>query len=180
MTLNKQNMGNKRGGSNENLKRDDSYMGMNRRKRRRNMMLAIPIVVAVVALVAVSAYVYSAQAPSKTMALHIHPQLSIAFDGQPLTVPSQIGIDQSLWKDHSLDQYGLQGLGPLHTHDASGTIHIESNVNRNYTLGEFLNIWGGLDTSGKTVKATIDGKPVSDYRATILRDGENINLQVGK
>jgi hypothetical protein len=26
-------MGNKRGGSNENLKRDDSYMGMNRRKR---------------------------------------------------------------------------------------------------------------------------------------------------
>ena len=42
-------MGNKRGGSNENLRRNDSYMGMNRRKRRRNMMLAIPIVATVVA-----------------------------------------------------------------------------------------------------------------------------------
>ena len=89
-------------------------------------------------LVAVSAYVYSAQAPSKTMALHMHPQLSVALDGQPLTVPSQIGIDQSLWKDHSLDQYGLQGLAPLPIpHDASGTIHVESNVNRNYTLVNF-------------------------------------------
>jgi hypothetical protein len=180
MTLNKQYMGNKRGGSNENLRRDDSYVGMNRRKRRRNMILAIPIVAAVVALVAVSAYVYSAQAPSKTMALHIHPQLSIAMDGQPLTVPSQIGIDQSLWKDHSLDQYGLQGLAPLHTHDATGTIHIESNIIRNYTLGEFLNIWGGLDTNGKTVKATADGKSVSSYKDLILRDGEQINLHVGK
>ena len=169
---------NKRG--RDNLKRDDSYIGMNRRKRRRNMMLAIPIVAAVVALVAVSAYVYSAQAPSKTMVLHIHPQLSITFDGQPLTVPSQIGIDQSLWKDHSLDQYGMQGMAPLHTHDVSGTIHVESNVNRNYTLGEFLNIWGGLDTSGKTVKTTADGKSVSGYKDLILRDGEQINLQVGK
>jgi len=180
MTLNRQNMGNKRGGSNENLKRDDSYVGMNRRKRRRNMMLAIPIAVAVVALVAISAYVYSAQAPSKTMVLHIHPHLGIIFDGQPLTVPSQIGIDSSLWKDHSLDQYGMSGMTPLHTHDASGTIHVESNTNRNYTLGEFLNIWGGLDTNGKTVKATADGKSLSDFRNIILRDGEQINLQVGK
>jgi hypothetical protein len=77
------------------------------------------------------------------MVLHIHPKLGITFDGQSLTVPSQIGIDQSLWKDHSLDQYGMQGMTPLHTHDASGTIHVESNANRNYTLGEFLNIWGG-------------------------------------
>jgi hypothetical protein len=65
-------------------------------------------------------------------------------------------------------------------HDASGTIHVESDIIRNYTLGEFLNIWGGLDTNSKTVKATIDGKPVSDYRNIILRDGEQINLDVAK
>ncbi len=69
-----------------------------------------------------------------------------------------------LWKDHSLDKYGMQamfdgmsGMAPLHTHDASGIIHVESSVKRNYTLGEFLNIWGGLDLNGKTVKMTIDG-----------------------
>jgi hypothetical protein len=142
------------------------------------MMLAIPVVVAVVALIAALAYVYSIQAPSRTMVLHIHPHLNIILDGQPLTVPSQIGIDQSLWKDRSLDNYGMQGMAPLHTHDASGTIHVESNANRNYTLGQFLNVWGGLVTNGKTVKATVDGKPVSDYKDIILRDGEQVNLDV--
>jgi hypothetical protein len=57
---------------------------------------------------------------------------------------------------------------------------VESTINRNYTLGEFLNIWGGLDTNGKTVRASVDGKPVSDFRDIILRDGEQINLNVGK
>ena len=180
MTLNKPYMGNKRGDRSENLRRDDSYIGISRRKRRRTMMLAIPIVAAVVAIVAISAYVYSSQAPSITMVLHIHTQLSITLDGQQLIVPSQVGIDQSLWKDHSLDNYGMQGMAPLHTHDASGTIHVESNAYRNYTLGEFLNIWGGLDTTGKTIKTTVDGKPVSDYKDIILRDGEQIRLDVGK
>jgi hypothetical protein len=123
----------------------------------------------------------------KPIIMHFHPHLSLMIDGKSVTIPSQIGIDPSLWKDHSLDQYGMQamsngmsGMAPLHTHDASGTIHVESSIIRNYTLGEFLNIWAGLDTSGKTVKATIDGKPVSDYRSITLRDGEQINLDVAK
>ena len=32
-------------------------------------------------------------------------------------------------------------MAPLHNHDDSGTIHIESTVNKNCTLGEFLTIW---------------------------------------
>lgn len=30
---------------------------------------------------------------------------------------------------------------PLHTHDTSGTIHVETDVNRNYTVGDFFLIW---------------------------------------
>ena len=46
---------------------------------------------------------------------------------------------------------GMSGMAPLHTHDTSGIIHVESSVKRNYTLGEFLNTWGGLDLNGKSV-----------------------------
>jgi len=124
---------------------------------------------------------------NKPIIMHFHPILTITVDGKPMTVPGQIGIDPALWKDHSLDQYGMQAMSdgmssmaPLHTHDASGTIHVESNTIRNYTLGQFLDNWGGLNVTGKTVKATLDGAPVSDYKNIILRDGEQIHLDVAK
>jgi hypothetical protein len=123
----------------------------------------------------------------KAIIMHFHPHLNLMIEGKPVILPSQIGIDPSLWKDHSLDQYGMAAMSngmsrmaPLHTHDATGTIHVESNIIRNYTLGEFLNIWGGLDTNGKTVKAMVDGTPISDYKNIVLRNGEQINLDVAK
>jgi len=112
-------------------------------------------------------------------------RLSMTIDGKPVTIPAKIGIDHSLWKDHSLDQYGMQSMimnmssmAPLHTHESNGTIHVESNTIRPYTLGQFLDIWGGLNTNGKTVKATVDGVPVQDYRNILLRDKEQIHLDV--
>jgi hypothetical protein len=117
--------------------------------------------------------------------MHIHPQLKLLGNGTPVTVPAQIGIDPSLWKDHSLDEFGMQSMqemnmsamAPLHTHDDSGILHVESTINRNYTLGEFLNVWG-LDLSGKTVEMTINDKPLTDFMDHVLRDGEQIKLEV--
>jgi hypothetical protein len=114
----------------------------------------------------------------KLLATHIHPLLNVLVNGKPISVPKDIGIESSLHKDHSLDQYGADGAAaPLHTHDVSGTIHVESTVNRNYTLGEFLDIWG-IDLHDKMVKLTVDGIPVSDYRNHILEDGQNLNLYI--
>src|SRR6266545_856835 len=48
-------------------------------------------------------------------ALHIHTHLDVIVDGKPVTVPAQIGIDES-----------TQKISPLHTHDTTGIIHIES------------------------------------------------------
>ncbi|HKR57248.1 MAG TPA: hypothetical protein VJR67_00060 [Candidatus Nitrosopolaris sp.] len=159
-------------------KGEDSYIAVSKRKRNRNIIIiVIPVVAAIVAFAVVSNSLYSTQGP-KPLLIHIHPHLAVSVDGSPITVPSQIGIDQSLWKDHSLDQYGSPGFAPLHTHDASGTIHVESTVSRNYTLGEFLNIWGGLDTSGKTVSATVDGKSVANFRDIVLQDGQQIRLDI--
>jgi len=117
--------------------------------------------------------------------MHIHPQLSLILNNTSSTVPAQIGIDPSLWKDHSLDEFGMQSMpemkmsamAPLHTHDDSGIVHVESTVYRNYTLEEFLNIWG-LNLDGKIVKMTLNGKPLPDFRDHILSNGEQIKLEV--
>lgn len=117
--------------------------------------------------------------------MHIHPMLSLLVNGTPVTVPTQIGIDPSLWKDHSLDEFGMQSMpemnmsamAPLHTHDSSGILHVESTINKNYTLGEFLNIWG-LNFNSKIVNMTINDMPFTDFRDYVLRDGEQIKLEV--
>ncbi len=117
--------------------------------------------------------------------MHIHAQLSLLVGEKSLTVPAQIGIDPSLWKDHTLDEFGMQSMpemnmsamAPIHTHDASGVVHVESTVNKDYTLGEFLNIWG-LNLDGKTVKMTVNGKPLTGFIDHVLRDGEQIKLEV--
>ena len=64
--------------------------------------------------------------------------------------------------------------------DSSGTIHVESSVNRDYTLGEFLDVWGGLETGGgKTLKVTVDDQPIPDWRSHILKDREQISFKIG-
>ena len=119
------------------------------------------------------------------LALHIHPHLSLLVNGTSVSVPTQIGIDPSLWKDHSLDEFGMQSMpemnmsamAPLHTHDDSGILHVESTVNRDYTLLDFMNIWG-LDLDGKVVRMTVDDIPVPNISNHILGDGDQIRLEI--
>jgi hypothetical protein len=171
----------------ENNNCNDAHMSTNKNTTIITVIVAVAMTITLGIGLSLTPITMIGAQLDNAIIMHFHPHLNLMIKGKPVTLPSQIGIDQSLWKDHSLDQYGMHamsngmsGMAPLHTHDASGTIHVESNANRNYTLGEFLNIWGGLDNTGKTVKAAVDGKPVSDYRSIILRDGEKINLQVGK
>lgn len=86
-----------------------------------------------------------------TIRMHIHPQLSVLIRGASETLPAKIGIDRDLWRDHSLDLYGVNGLSPLLTRDGSGTIHVESNTVRDFTLYEFLSVWGQSIDNGQVV-----------------------------
>jgi predicted small secreted protein len=62
--------------------------------------------------------------------LHIHSHLDVFVDGKAVTVPAEIGIDEA-----------EQQISPLHTHDTSGVVHIESPVKRDFTLGQFMTEW---------------------------------------
>jgi hypothetical protein len=68
--------------------------------------------------------------PVEGTAVHIHQHLDLYLDGRKVPVPAGIGIDPAV------------GFAPLHTHDASGVIHLESPTVRTYTLGQFFAVWG--------------------------------------
>jgi hypothetical protein len=61
-------------------------------------------------------------------AMHIHAHLDIIINGVYFLVPSQIGIPSNCfyW---------------LHTHDESGIVHIEAPTHRDFTLGQFFDVW---------------------------------------
>jgi hypothetical protein len=71
---------------------------------------------------------------------HIHAHLTIFVNGAPRQVPAAIGIPGAQ------AQNGFIVSGTcfywLHTHAPDGIIHIESPVQRTYTLGDFFDEWG--------------------------------------
>jgi hypothetical protein len=123
-----------------------------------------------------------------TIRMHIHPQLSILIRGASENIPANIGINRDLWRDHSLDRYGVNGLSALLTRDSSGTIHVESNTVRNFTLNEFLAVWGeSMDYSqvvGNTVHSGesacifVDEQSTSLSNDVVLVDQQKIILEI--
>ncbi len=131
--------------------------------RRRNVAVLGLVVLAVIGVSVAAASIIDAS----TMKMHTHPKVSATINGSPYTISSQIGIDQSLWRDHSLDQYGMQGMSPLHSHGADGTIHVESNTLRDFTLKEFLAVWGQRVDGNQVLAHPVD----SGHRAYLVVDG---------
>lgn len=120
----------------------------------------------------------SSSIPHDSMGMmHIHPQLSLIINGNPVTIPANIGIDSHLWNVHTLDSYGMTGMAPLHTHTTDGVIHVESYKDQGYTLGQFLDIWG-MPLDNYNVKVTVDGNPIPDYRNHVFQDGEKITMDL--
>jgi len=124
----------------------------------------------------------------KSGPMHIHPRLAITINGQTTAVPASIGIDPSLWNDHSLDRYGGVHY-PLHTHDTSGTIHVESTVTRDYTLGEFFRVWGQSFDAGQvlghpadpghTVWMVVNARRMAPSGSLVLMDQMSIEIVCG-
>lgn len=65
----------------------------------------------------------------KNLALHIHPVVEISILGERQPIPANMGITQ-------------QGMRVIHTHDRSGTLHVEAPVPWQFYLEDFFTIWG--------------------------------------
>jgi hypothetical protein len=113
---------------------------------------------------------------TEQLKFHDHAHLSVFVNGQQRTVPAFIGIAP----DGSC-------LYWLHSHTPDGVIHMESPVQRSFTLGDYFAIWGQplsatqVGPAKGTVTAFVDGKKVSGDPSTItLGEHVNIQLDVGK
>lgn len=100
---------------------------------------------------------------------HLHAHLDVIVNGQPVTVPAEIGIDETA---------GM--ISPLHIHDTTGVIHIESPTRAPFSLAQFFTEWqvalsgtqlGGLrggndDAAGP--RAFVNGHPVAGNPGAII------------
>jgi hypothetical protein len=85
----------------------------------------------------------SCQSSEQTL-FHIHAHLTIFVNGAPRQVPAAIGIPGASAQNTAQGPFISSGtcFYWLHTHAADGIIHIESPVQRTYTLGDFFDEWG--------------------------------------
>ncbi len=115
---------------------------------------------------------------AEQLVYHIHPRLALFKEGKAVTISANIGIVPG------------KCLYWIHTHTPDGIIHIESPKQQDYTLANFLAIWGKPATqtsiagmsigSGQSVRVTVDGAPFSgDINSIVLKDKRDIVIQVG-
>jgi hypothetical protein len=116
--------------------------------------------------------------PVEGTAVHIHQHLDLFVDGHQVRVPALVGIDPSV------------GFAPLHTHDSSGVVHVESPTMRTYTLGDFFAVWGVRFTPSclggycgggdRRLRVYVNGAPVpGDPTALVLQPHQEIVVAYG-
>jgi hypothetical protein len=110
---------------------------------------------------------------------HVHAELKVYVNGKQTTVPANLGIDP-------------QGrfISPIHTHDTTGVVHMESTRYYPFTLGEFVNVWGVDFTdnqlgeykagNGNVLQLWVNGKQVADPVNYKMKPHDIMILAYGK
>ena len=98
---------------------------------------------------------------------HVHSHLAIFKDGVRLAIPALIGVvgDDNV-PSTSCDY-------PLHTHDTTGTLHVEA-FSSVLTLGQFFQIWGQPLT-----RTNVAGLSSSTPAVVYVQDGGNLRKYQG-
>ena len=125
---------------------------------------------------------------SEQTVFHIHTHLTIFVNGQQRQIPAGIGIPNAVAQQTQSGPFVDSGtcFYWLHTHAADGIIHIESPVQRTYTLGEFFDEWGqslGPSQVGPAhgkVTVIVNGQVFKgNPRDVPLGSHENLQVEVG-
>lgn len=173
-------------------------------RRRRRMQKMVPWAVLAVALVVVvagaSLLLPKTPTPSggngpcdypHVPLQHYHVSLTIFQDGALRNIPGDIGIDPALTADTSLRACTsgdpAHGTSPVHTHvGEANVLHVETIVDRSYTLGDFFRTWGqpigpnavwNLQADANhRLTMSVNGQPSNAWGDLVLVDGMQIRI----
>lgn len=96
--------------------------------------------------------------------MHIHPHLKIFVKGEKIKIPLNIGVSSTCMR-------------PIHTHDESGTLHLEFPNKTDIALRNFFKIWGKpLSEFGTSPKMKVNGTENNEFENYTMRDGDQIEL----
>jgi len=111
--------------------------------------------------------------PPEGTTLHQHANVQIFVHGKQESVPKDIGINPSAGTIQS-----------IHTHDDTGTVHIESSVSQTFTLDDFFGVWGvrftpsclGFYCNDDTnrLQVFVDGEEVTDTLQDVQLDDQSV------
>jgi hypothetical protein len=93
------------------------------------------------------------------LTVHYHAHLDVLVAGRPVPVPAGIGIDEA-----------RQLIAPLHTHNDTGVVHIESATDELFTLGQLFTEWGQPLRSDQVGPVTLGGGTV----LRVYRNGQPV------
>jgi hypothetical protein len=125
---------------------------------------------------------------SEQTVFHIHAHLTVFVNGTARQIPAAIGIPGAQATNTAQGPFieGGTCFYWLHTHAADGIIHIESPVQRTYTLGNFFDEWGQPLSTGQVGPA--QGHVVAIYNGQVYQGNPRnipltahaqIQLQIG-
>ena len=106
--------------------------------------------------------------------MHIHPTLRIIVNGEVQEISANTGVSAGCMR-------------PLHTHDATGRLHVEFPRQRNFILGEFFKVWGKNFSSSQildyvvdanhVISVTVNGEESTEYENLIFKDADRIEIK---
>lgn len=111
--------------------------------------------------------------------IHTHQHLDIFIQGNKVTIPAEVGINQA-------EGY----ISPIHTHDTTGIIHVESPTKGTFTLGQFFIVWGVrlndnciggyCNNDDRKLKVYVNGQIVgNNYQNIVLKPHDEIAIEYG-
>ena len=130
-----------------------------KRKRQQRTIISLTIVAVLIAIIGVGVWALAMNSGKggnfpfpclgqEYVNLHVHPWLRINVNTDtsggnttvPITIPAAVGILSPGFNQGAVSSGSC--YEPMHTHDSSGIIHIESqSTSDQYTLANFFKIW---------------------------------------